>query len=131
MEVLLDSRASGGSDLARLDATFHTWGRHALADPYSETSSAWGDWAVAQSVRVVVGKCGGVVRLSAVDIDIVAEGETFEEGWAVFLEEVRRHPDAPCLVFDVGPTRRDEIEGGLDAPEDEDWAKPAPDVGTD
>jgi len=85
-----------------------------------------------QKVRVILGELGDIVRMSAPDLDIVTEGSNRDEAWAKFLDELRRRfvPDESAwLTFDVGPTRREEIAQGLDAPEDEDWAEPVDDEG--
>jgi hypothetical protein len=91
---------------------------------YSETSSWAFETFATQTVRVVVGKLGPVVRLSAVELGIVAEAESLESAWCRFLDQVREHPNYEWLMFDLSPTRREEIDRGLDAPEDEDWAEP-------
>jgi hypothetical protein len=74
-----------------------------------------------QTVRVILGQFGEVVRLSAPEIGVVAEGQDPDEAWAKFLVEISKREDSASLSFDVGPTRRDEIVRGLNAPEDEDW----------
>jgi hypothetical protein len=66
--------------------------------------------------------------MSAPDLDIVTEGSSQEEAWVKFLEEIRKRDDSAWLTFDVGPTRREEIAKGLDAPEDEDWSEPTDDA---
>lgn len=75
-------------------------------------------------VRVILGEFGNVTRLSAPEIGIVAEGADYGAAWTAFLDEARKRDDAAWLTFDVGPTRREEIEKGLDAPEDEEWSEP-------
>jgi hypothetical protein len=77
--------------------------------------------AVGQTVRVILGHFGEVVRLSAPEISVVTEGQNPDEAWAKFLIEISKREDSASLSFDVGPTRRDEIIQGLNAPEDEDW----------
>jgi len=77
-----------------------------------------------QTIRVILGQLGGLVRMSAPEIGIVAEGSRPEEAWAKFLQEVRKRDDSAWLSFDVGPTRQEEIAEGLNAPEDEDWSEP-------
>jgi hypothetical protein len=77
-----------------------------------------------QTVRVIVGKLGQFVRMSAPELDIVVDGATAEEARKYFREEVAKRGHGVWLRFDVGPTRREEIEKGLDAPEDEDWPEP-------
>lgn len=76
-----------------------------------------------QQVRVILGKLGGTFRMSAPNLDIVAEGSSRDEAWARFLDEIRNREDSAWLMFDVGPTRKEEVAEGLDAPEDEDWSK--------
>jgi hypothetical protein len=75
-----------------------------------------------RTVRVIVGQLGSLVRMRASELGIFVEGYTREEAWRKFLEQVRIRDDAAWLRFDVGPTRREEIEKGLDIPEDEDWS---------
>jgi len=77
-----------------------------------------------QTVRVVLGQLGGLIRMSATEINIVAEGSSPEQAWAKFLQQVRMRNDSAWLSFDVGPTRQEEIAEGLNAPEDEDWSEP-------
>jgi hypothetical protein len=81
-----------------------------------------------QQVRVIVGEFGSIVRMSAPSLDIYSEGSNRDEAWSKFLQEIRRRDDAAWLMFDVGPTRFEEITEGLDAPEDEDWSEPAEDT---
>jgi len=84
-----------------------------------------------QRVRVILGKFGNVVRMSAPELDIITEGSNRDEAWAKFLEvlKIRFKPeDNAWFSFDVGPTRREEIEEGLNAPEDEDWTEPVVDA---
>lgn len=76
-----------------------------------------------QKVRVILGKFGAIFRMSAPELNIVTEGSNREEVWTKFLEETRKREDSAWLVFDVGPTRREEIEQGLNAPEDENWSE--------
>ncbi|MBW1995723.1 MAG: hypothetical protein JRI77_14960 [Deltaproteobacteria bacterium] len=77
-----------------------------------------------QTVRVIVGRFGQFVRMSAPELGIVVEGSDQEEAWANFLGEIRKRDDGSWLTFDVGPTRDQEIAQGLNAPEDEDWSEP-------
>jgi hypothetical protein len=77
-----------------------------------------------QTVRVIVGKLGSLVRMSAHELDMVVEGETRDEAWREFLQAVGKRDDGAWLTFDVGPTRPEEIAEGLNVPEDEDWAEP-------
>jgi hypothetical protein len=74
-----------------------------------------------QTVRVILGQFGKAVRLSAPGIGIITEGQNIDEAWAKFIIEISKREDSASLSFDVGPTRRDEIIQGLNAPEDEDW----------
>lgn len=90
--------------------------------PNSDTYSALS--AERQTVRVILGRFGEVVRLSAPEIDVVTEGQSPDEAWAKFLVEISKREDSASLSFDVGPTRRDEIMAGLNIPEDEDWSEP-------
>ncbi len=76
-----------------------------------------------QTIRVILGQLGGLVRMSAPEIGITVEGLTAEEAWIRFLEEARKRADSAWLSFDVGPTRQEEIAEGLNAPEDEDWSQ--------
>lgn len=89
--------------------------------PNSDTCSALS--AERQTVRVILGRFGQVVRLSAPEIGVVAEGQDPDDAWTKFLVEVSKREDSASLSFDVGPTRTGEIAAGLDAPEDEDWAE--------
>ncbi len=75
-------------------------------------------------VRVIISSFGNVVRMSAPQLDIFAEGSSRAEAWEKFLKEVDKFDDRRCLSFDIAPTRREEIERGLEAPEDEDWSEP-------
>jgi len=105
-----DSRSSLGTDV------FRPWAR----DAARETSHVF-----ARVIRVVIGRLGSIVRLSAADLDIVADGATWEEAWGEFVGAVRQRDDVSWLSFDVGPLRPNEVESALDAPEDESWAEPA------
>lgn len=87
--------------------------------PNSDTYSAL--IAERRIVRVILGRFGEAVRLSAPEIGVVTEGQNPDEAWAKFLVEISKREDSASLSFDVGPTRRDEIIQGLNAPEDEDW----------
>ena len=111
----LDSRASLGSDLER---------RASSRDEYVETSTYVGDCFAVRTIRVVLGRLGDMFRFSAQELDIVAEGDSIEEAWDAFLGAVGQRDDAAWLTFDVGPTRPHEVDDGLDASEDEDWAEP-------
>lgn len=72
-------------------------------------------------IRVILGRFGQIYKMSAPQKDVVTEGQSPYEAWAKFLVEISKRKDASLLIFDVGPTRRDEIVQGLNAPEDEDW----------
>lgn len=87
--------------------------------PDTNTCSAFS--AEVQTVRVILGQFGEVVRLSAPEINVVTEGQNPDDAWAKFLVEISKREDSASLSFDVGPTRRDEVIQGLNAPEDEDW----------
>lgn len=84
-------------------------------------SSCYAVYPQRQTVRVILGQFGKVVRMSAPEIDIVVEGLSRDETWTKFLTEARKREDSVWLKFDVGPTRPEEIAEGLNAPEDEDW----------
>jgi hypothetical protein len=77
-----------------------------------------------QTIRVILAELGPVVRMSAPDLNLVVEGESQGEAWTMFLDEIGKRNDGAWLSFDVGPTRREEIAEGMDAPEDEDWSEP-------
>jgi hypothetical protein len=95
-----------------------------VPEPYMETSR-WVDRCFpVRTIRVILGRLGSAFRLSAPELDIVVDGDTIAGAWHSFLEAVRGRDDTAWLAFDVGPTRRDEVEQGLDAPDDEDWAEP-------
>jgi hypothetical protein len=109
----LDSRASLGTDIE------HTYypedhGSAVVYVPYPKR----------QTVRVILAQLEGLFRMSAPEINIVTEGSRLEEAWAKFLKEVRKRYDSAWLMFDVGPTRQEEIAEGLNAPEDEDLSEP-------
>jgi len=107
----LDSRTLFGTDIEY---------SHYPNSPYgAETSMLY---PPRQKVRVIIGELDDIVQMSAPDLAIVTEGSTREQAWAKFLEEIRKREDNAWLTFDVGPTRPEEIEDGLDAPEDEDWS---------
>jgi len=113
--VHLDSRIGYGTDIERL-----------IYPPIPgsiEAPKAINLYPLKQEVRVIVGQLGYTVRMSAPDLDIVVEGTNRGEAWAKFLEEIKRRDDSAWLRFDVGPTRREEIEEGLNAPENEDWSE--------
>lgn len=95
--------------------------RYCYEIPNSNTCS--GLCTERQTVRVILGQFGEVVRLSAPEIGIITEGQNQDEAWAKFIIEISKREDSASLSFDVGPTRRDEIIHGLNTPEDEDWGE--------
>jgi len=111
----LDSRIGYGTDIERL-----------IYPPIPgsiENPSAINLYPLKQNIRVTVGQLGHSVRMSAPDLNIIVEGSNRSEAWINFLEEIKKRDDGAWLSFDVGPTRREEIEEGLNAPEDEDWSE--------
>jgi len=110
----LDSRALLGTDI----------------EPYPNGPSGTDSYILypkKRTVRVILAQLGRFVRVSAPELDVVAEGSNQEQAWAKFLAEIteRFEPDESAwMSFDVGPTRREEIQEGLNAPEDEDWSEP-------
>ncbi|MHC4475688.1 MAG: hypothetical protein ACYTEL_08580 [Planctomycetota bacterium] len=76
------------------------------------------------TVRVIVGRLGSMVRMSAPQLDIVVDGATEQEARKAFLQEASKRQDSAWLRFDVGPTKAEEVSEGLNAPEDEDWPEP-------
>lgn len=110
----LDSRAALGSDIDRR--------RYDVRTELEEGSSLGGPWIEMRQIRVVLGKLGPVVRLSAPQLDLAADGLDFDEAWATFLQLVADRSDSSWLTFDVGPLRDDEALQALDAPEDELWS---------
>ena len=75
-----------------------------------------------RTIRVVAGRFGPMIRLSAAELDIVVDGESLDEAWAMFLGEARTLPEAVGAMFDLGTLTEEEIAAALDAPEDESWA---------
>ncbi|UCC30643.1 MAG: hypothetical protein JSU86_20910 [Phycisphaerales bacterium] len=120
--AMLDSRLGLGTDQHRLAP---------LPSPYAETTTYVEGYVALRTVRVVLGRLGGIFRLSAPELEVVAEGETISDAWDSFRSVVSARDDAAWLTFDVGRTRPGEIADGLDAPEDEDWAEPSGTVGAD
>ena len=120
--TMLHSRLGLGTDQYRLAPD---------PSPYAETTMHASDYFTARTVRVILGRLGGVFRLSAPELEVVTEGVTISHAWDSFLQIVGERDDAAWLSFDVGPTRPHEIAAGLDAPENEDWAEPTRDVGAD
>ena len=84
-----------------------------------------------RTIGFVVSRLGDTFRLSAPELDVISDGHSIEVAWERFLGEVSARDDAAWLMFDVGPTRPEEIQRGLDAPEDEDWAQPCDANGAD
>lgn len=82
-----------------------------------------------QTVRVIVGQFGDIVRMSAPELDIVVDGTGQGQALARFGEEIRKRQDSTWLAFDFGPSRPEEIAEGLNAPENEDWSEPTCDAG--
>jgi hypothetical protein len=76
-----------------------------------------------QAIRVILGRFGGFVKMSAPKINIVVDGLTVDEAWTKFLKEIQTIDEEDWLEFDIGPTRPEEIAEGLNAPEDEDWSE--------
>lgn len=113
----LDSRVALGSDIDRKRLVAPVESRN--------NSSLGGPWIEMQSVRVIRGRWGPLVRLSAPHIGVTADGNDFDAAWGEFVRLVSTRPDSPWLTFDVGPLRDDEIAQALDAPEDEAWSNPA------
>lgn len=111
----LDSRIGYGTDIERLT--------YPPIPGSTEAPIAISLYPLKQDIRVIVGQLGHAVRMSAPDLDIVVEGIDGVEAWTKFLEEIKKRDDSAWLSFDVGPTRREEIEEGLNAPEDEDWSE--------
>lgn len=113
----LDSRRDFGTDIERLE--YPPWPEEL------EPSGVLKPYPCVRQIRVIVGYLPpNIVRLSAPEIDVVADGSDFEQAWADFVNAVRDRQDSPWLAFDVGPTRAEEVAEGLNAPEDEDWAEP-------
>jgi hypothetical protein len=116
----LDSRIGYGTDIERLI--------YSPVPGSLEAPAAISLYPLKQDIRVIVGQLGHTVRMSAPELDIVAEGSDRGEAWSRFLEQIRTREDSAWLSFDVGPTRAEEIAEGLNAPEDEDWAELAEDA---
>jgi len=101
---------------------------------YSKASNSYTrpseeDISKGTAVRVIIGRFGQAYKISAPKIDIVTEGRNPDEAWANFLVEISKREDSASLSFDIGPTRLEEIEEGLNAPEDEDWSETIDDEG--
>ena len=112
----LDSRINFGTDIERLSA----YPSGLCDDKFPETLSLY---PRLETVRVILGRIGPFVRLSAPSLDLVVDGKTKEQVWVKFLNEVVKIcPDSAWLTFDLGATRPEEIQQGLDIDEDEDWS---------
>lgn len=74
-------------------------------------------------IRIIIGRLNNIIRMSAPAIDIVAEGTNQNEAWINFLCEAKKCEDSDWFIFDIGPTKREEIEEGLNVSEDEDWSE--------
>ena len=118
---ILDSRMGLGSDIER----------RAPKRRSPESTTSFVEMIPIRTVRVVVGHLGSAIRMSAPEIGVFVERDTIQGTWAAFLDAVRDRDDAGWLAFDVGPTRPEEIEEGLDAPEDEEWAQLFGETGAD
>ena len=112
----LDSRIYSGTDIKQK--------AYPHSSLFKESSSFAESVQIKQNIRVFQGNLGSLVRLSAPMIDIVVEGDNFQDAWINFLDEVRKRDDSIWLTFDVGPTREEDIAKGLNAPEFEDWSEP-------
>jgi hypothetical protein len=122
----LDSRVDFGTDFPDLRRSTYP-----KASTSIETSAMPKFYPCSRCVRVVLAELGPVIRMSAPDLNIVTEGSSREQVWVKFLEEITKHfdpGDSAWFVFDVGPTRPEEIAEGLNAPEDEDWSEPVNDA---
>ena len=120
----LDSRIDFGTDLQR--------STYPKAPTNIETSEMTKFYPCSRSVRVILAELGPVARMSAPDLNIVTEGSNREQAWVRFLGEITKQfepNDSAWFIFDVGPTRREEIAEGLNVPEDEDWSEPIDDTG--
>jgi len=107
--TLLDSRFDLGTDIVRLA----NWG-----DVLKEYLAIY---PPNKHVRVIIGKLGSTIRMSAPSLNLVVDGTTQQEVWGKFINTVKSRQDSAWLTFDVGPTRAEEIQEGLDVPEDEEW----------
>jgi hypothetical protein len=111
----LDSRTGLGTDrVAR--RTFSDW-----QEPGASSYVVSG---VLRSVRVITGHVGDVVRFSAPELGVIADGRDASEAWRGFIETVNDRFEAErraWFAYDVGPTRPEEVAAALGAPEDEYW----------
>jgi hypothetical protein len=108
----LDSRTDLGTDLISL------FGLSRWSDALKEFVVIY---PPNKHIRVIIGKLGSTIRISAPSLNITIDGTTQQEVWEKFLNVIKRRDDSAWLTFDVGPTRAEEIQEGLDAPEDEEW----------
>ena len=116
----LDSRVVDGTDygfgIETKEAIYQDIATNAI------TSTPAISYPTQRKVRVIIGKLGPMIRLSATDLNLMVEGPNFIEAWLSFRDLVDEREDSPFLTFDVGRLRLGEINLALDAPEDEDWS---------
>jgi hypothetical protein len=89
---------------------------------FKETSGVLSFGSTLHKIRVIQGCIGSLVRLSAPELDVIAEGSNFENAWYDFLDQAKKQKDSCWFIFDVGPTRKSEIAEGLNIDEFEDWS---------
>jgi len=111
--TLLDSRAALGTDRVTSRRGGSAWSELTTARHFSTVQP--------RVVRVIIGRLGESVRLSAPALGIVVDAADSHKAWEEFLASVTGLPGREWLSFDLGPTRAEEICEGLDAPEDEVW----------
>ncbi len=109
----LDSRTNLGTDLISL------LGLSCWSDTLKEFVAIYPS---NKHIRVIIGNLGSTIRMSAPSLNITVDGTTQQEVWEKFLNVIKNRDDSAWLTFDVGPTRAEEIQEGLDAPEDEEWS---------
>lgn len=114
--VCFDSRGVRGTDIERRATPESSLSKE------SEETDLGSAWFKTRTIRVVVGRLGPKVRLSAAELDVVVDGETLDEAWATFLGEARGLPQTVGAMFDLGTLTEEEIAAAIDAPEDESWA---------
>ena len=107
--VLLDSRVDLGTDIVRFANWSNVLKEYLVVYPPNK------------HVRVIIGKLGSSIRISAPNLDLIVDGLTLQEVWEKFINKVRQRSDSNWLTFDVGPTRAEEIQEGLNVLEDEEW----------
>ena len=115
----LDSRLGGtdiGFGIDTKDPVYET------SETDKITSAPTIAYPALRKVRVIIGKLGPTIRLSAIDLNLIADGQNFFDAWANLCALIKNREDRQYLRFDVGPLRREEIDRALDAPEDEDWS---------